>query len=120
MNILRIHIERQILSSFINQQYTHILDEIEFKDMRLPFELFLSNRAIKMTAKAIYNLQEEKKPIDDLNVLCYIEKHASINEVEWLEIIAKNPLTFDTMNLYMNQLREMHEEQIKNEILESI
>lgn len=116
-NIQRLHIEQLILSCFINQNRTLPMDEMEFKDIKIPFELFRANRTTKMIAKAIYNLQEEDKPVDDVNVITYIQKHTTLNEQEFLEINCMTWVGFDTMNLYLKQLKDLDDEEKKNEIL---
>lgn len=118
--ILRLHIEQLILSCFLNQTRTNELDQMEFREYKLPFELFKANKTHKLCAKAIYNLQEENKPVDDLIVLDYIEKHMSINQDEWLDIVSNLWCTFDTMISYMNMLKELDEEEIKKEKLKAI
>lgn len=118
--IERLHIEQLILSCFINQLRTNELDQLEFREYRLPFELFKANRTNALCAKAILNLQEQDRPIDDLLILCYIEKHEPINETEWLELVSNLWSTFDTMILYLDQLRELDKEEIKINRLKAI
>lgn len=120
INVQRIHIEQLILSCFLNQNRSLPLDELEFKDIKLPFELFKASRTTKMIAKAIYNLQVENKPIDDLTVLCYIEKHAQINKQEFLEISCRLWVSFDTMNNYLKELRLIDKEEEKERILRGL
>lgn len=119
-NIQRLHIEQLILSCFINQNRALLMDEMELKDIRIPFELFKANKTTKMIAKAIYNLQEDDKPIDDVNVITYIQKFTNLNEQEFLDINCMTWVSFDTMNLYLKQLKELDEEENKNRILESL
>lgn len=119
-DVKRIHIEQTILSSFLNQDKTNEMDQMEFRDMKLPFELFKSSITSKLIAKAIYNLQEDNKPIDDLLVLSYITKHTSINSSEYLQFSCATWVTFDTMNLYLNQLREIDKEEELQNILKGI
>jgi len=71
-NIQREHIEGLILSCFLNQHRTLEMDKMEFEAYKLPFELFKANNTHKMISKAIYNLQCEKLPVDDVNVHAYI------------------------------------------------
>lgn len=109
-NIEKIHVEQFILSCFINQNRTNELDQIEYRDFVLPYELFNANITNKLCAKAIYNLQKENKPIDDLLILCYIEKHIEINQDEWLELVGNLWSTFDTMILYLERLKVLDKE----------
>ena len=119
-NIQRLHIEQLILSCFINQNRALPMDEMDLKDIRIPFKLFKANKTTKMIAKAIYNLQEDDKPIDDVNVITYIQKFTNLNEQEFLDINCMTWVSFDTMNLYLKQLKELDEEEKKNRILESL
>ena len=119
-SIQRLHIEQLILSCFLNQIRTNELDQLEFREYKLPFELFKANKTNKLCAKAIFNLQEEKKPIDDLTVLCYIQKHMEVNQEEWLELVSNLWSTYDTMLLYLDMLKDLDEEEVKMKILESL
>lgn len=119
-NIQRVHIENLILSCFINQNKALEMDEIEFNDMQVPFELFKANRTTKLTAKAIYNLKEDNRPIDDMNIICYIQKHTTLNEAEFLDISCCLWCSFDTMNLYLKQLKDLDKEESKLKMLEEI
>lgn len=118
--IERLHIEQLILSCFINQTKTNEIDQMEFREYKLPFKLFKANKTNQLTAKAIYNMQNENEPIDDLTVLCYIQKHIQINELEWLELISILWCTFDTMNLYLKRLKVLDDEEKKLKILEGL
>lgn len=115
--IERLHIEQLVLSCFINQLRNTELDQMEFREYKLPFKLFKANKTNQLTAKAIFNLQEQNKPIDDLTILCYIEKHIKINEVEWLELVSNLWCTFDTMIVYLEELKEIDEkEELRNKL----
>ncbi len=110
-SIQRLHIEQLILSCFINQNRALPMDEMDLKDIRIPFKLFKANRTTRMIAKAIYNLQEVNEPIDDLAVICYIQKHTVLNEQEFLEINCMTWVSFDTMNLYLKQLEKLDKDE---------
>ena len=116
--IERLHIEQLILVTYLNQNKGHILDEIELRDTKIPFELFKANKTTKMTAKAIYNLQVENKPIDEITILAYIEKFTEVNANEWIELNCKLWVSFDTMNLYIKQLKNIDDEENKLKLLE--
>ena len=118
--IQRKHIEDLILTCYLDQNLSNELDQIEFEDYKIPYELFKSTRTAKLIAKAIYNLQTENKPIDDLNVICYIKEHTTLNEMEFLEITSHYPVTFDTMKKYIKQLEELNEREEKEKILREI
>ena len=118
--IQRKHIENLILSCYLNQLYAHDLDKMEFNEAKIPFELFKASRCNKMIAKAIHNLQEDNKPVDDLNVLTYIQKFTEISETDFMEVSSTLWCTFDTMNLYIKQLKEIDEEETKQKILEGL
>lgn len=118
--IERLHIEQLILVTYLNQNKGHLLDELELKDTKIPFELFKANKTTKMIAKAIYNLQVENKPIDEDIVLAYIEKFTEINTNEWIDLNCKLWVTFDTMNLYIKQLKNIDDEENKMKLLEGI
>lgn len=111
--IERIHIEQLILSCFLNQARTNEIDQMEFREYRLPFEIFKANKTIKMTAKAIFNLQEKNIPVDDVTVLAYIEDRAKIDVQEYLEIFAYHWTTFDTMISYLDRLKSIDEDEEK-------
>lgn len=116
-NIERLHIEQLILSCFLNQHRTTELDEMEFREYKLPFELFKASRTTKMISKAIYNFQLENKPVDEVLILEYIKKQTHINEIEVLDILSCTWCTFDTMISYIEMLKEIDKNEKKQEIL---
>lgn len=118
--IERKHIEELILTCFLNQHRTLEMDKLEYEAYKLPFELFKASRTIKMIAKAIYNLQSENIPIDDETVLCYIKKHAEINVDEFLQITCLCWMSFDSMCLYLNRLKNIEKEEEKMRVLEKL
>lgn len=118
--IERLHIEQMILSCMINQHLNNELDQLEFREYKLPFELFKANKSNQLCAKAIFNMQEENKPVDDMTILSYIEKFTSINQIEWLELISSTWTTYDTMIIYINHLLEIDKEENKAKRLKAI
>ena len=120
LQIQRQHIEETILCAFLYQNISLPMDEIELKDTKIPFKLFKANRTIRMVAKAIHILQEEKTPIDEVNVMCYIEKHTTINSEEMLSLLKHSIVSYDSMTYYLNQLIEIDREEEKIKILQGV
>lgn len=118
--IERLHIEQLILSTLLNAHLSHPMDEYEFEQYKIPFELFKANKTHKMIAKAIYNLRKENKNVDDMNVLCYIQKHTKLNEAEFLEVSSYTWTTFDMMIKWVKQLEEIAEAEEKENILKGL
>ena len=118
--IHRIHIEQLILSTLLNAHLSHPMDELELIQYKVPFKLFKANKTHKLVAKAIYNLREENKNIDDMQVISYITKHTTLNEQEFLESSSYTWTTFDMMIKWVKQLKEMEEEQNKINILKGL
>lgn len=110
-DIERTHIEHYLLSMFLNQNRSLPMDEMEIRDTKIPFELFKASRLTKMIAKAIHNFQEEEKPVDDELILCYIQKHATINIQEWFEISCTAHGSFDSMKYYLNMLKQIDKDE---------
>lgn len=104
--ITRRDIENTVLSCFLNQTRTIPLDEMEFVDYRIPYELFKATRTNKLIAKAIFNLQENKSVIDDDIVLDYIRSNTDVNANEFLEVTCTNWVSFDTCKKYIEKLKE--------------
>lgn len=119
-NIQRKHIEQIILSTLLNAHLSHPMDEIDFEQYKVPFELFKANKTHRLIAKAIYNLRAENKNIDDVNVLCYIEKHTQVNEQEFLEVQSYTWTTYDMMLKWVKQLQDIDVEEEKIRILEGV
>lgn len=113
----RLHIEQLILSCFLNQHRTNEIDQMEFREYKLPFELFKASRTTKMISKAIYNFQLENKAVDEVLILEYIKEKTNINELEVLEILSSTWCTYDTMITYIDMLKEIDKNEIKQEIL---
>ena len=119
-NIQREHIEGLILSCFLNQHRTLELDKMEFEAYKLPFELFKANNTHRLIAKAIYNLQCEKLPVDDVNVHAYITKRAKLNEDEYLQVHCYTWCSFETMLSYLKQLQSLDDEEKRIELLKGL
>ena len=119
-NIKREHIEGLILSCFLNQHRTLELDKMEFEQYKLPFELFKANNTHRMIAKAIYNLQNENKVVDEVLVYDYITKRTKLNEDEYLQVHSYTWCSFDTMLSYLKMLEDLDKEEKKMELLRGL
>ena len=118
--IKREHIEGLILSCFLNQHRTLELDKMEFEAYKLPFELFKANNTHKMIAKAIYNLQIEKRPVDEILIHDYISKRAKLNEDEYLQTCSYTWCSFETMEHYLKELELLDREDEKMKLLKGL
>ena len=119
-NIKREHIEGLILSCFLNQHRTLEMDKIEFEVYKLPFELFKANNTHKMIAKAIYNLQNENKVVDEVLIHDYITSKAKLNEEEYLQVHTYTWCSFDTMLSYLKMLEDLDKEEKRMELLKGL
>ena len=119
-NIQREHIEGLILSCFLNQHRTLEMDKMEFESYKLPFELFKANNTHRLIAKAIYNLQCENIPVDDIIVHTYITKRAKLNEDEYLQTSCYTWCSFETMLAYLKQLQELEKEDERINLLKGL
>jgi hypothetical protein len=119
-NIKREHIEGLILSCFLNQHRTLELDKMEFEQYKLPFELFKANNTHKMIAKAIYNLQNENKVVDEVLIHDYITSKAKLNEEEYLQVHSYTWCSFDTMLSYLKMLEDLDKEEKRMELLRGL
>ena len=84
---------------------------MEFEVYVLTFELFKANNTHKMISKAIYNLQQDNIPVDDINVHTYITKRAKLNEDEYLQTSCYTWCSFQTMLAYLKQLEDLDKEE---------
>lgn len=119
-NIKREHIEGLILSCFLNQHRTLEMDKMEFDAYKLPFELFKANNTHKLVAKAIYNLQSENIPVDDVLVHDYIITKAKLNEEEYLQVHTYTWCSFETMLSYVKQLENIEKEEHRANLLKGL
>lgn len=117
--IQRNHIEGLILSCFLNQHRTLDLDKIEFEAYKLPFKLFKANYTHRMVAKAIYNLQCEGIPVDDVIVHDYISKKTKLNEEEYLQLHCYTWCSYETMLAYVKMLKDLDEEESRLNLLKA-
>ena len=118
--ITRNHIEGLILSCFLNQHRTLELDKMEYKSYKLPFELFKANYTHRIVAKAIYNLQLEKKPVDENIVHDYLTKRVKFDEMEYLALHSYTWVSFETMLMYLRELENINREDEKIELLKGL
>ena len=119
-NIKREHIEGLILSCFLNQHRTLELDKIEFEAYKLPFQLFKANNTHRMIAKAIYNLQNENKVVDEVLIHDYITSKAKLNEEEYLQVHSYTWCSFETMLSYLKILEDLDKEEKRMELLRGL
>jgi hypothetical protein len=119
-NIKREHIEGLILSCFLNQHRTLELDKMEFEAYKLPFELFKANNTHRMIAKAIYNLQNENKVVDEVLIHDYITSKTKLNEEEYLQVHTYTWCSFDTMLSYLKMLEDLDKEEKRMELLKGL
>lgn len=117
--IQRNHIEGLILSCLLNQHRTLDLDKIEFEAYKLPFKLFKANYTHRMVAKAIYNLQCEGIPVDDVIVHDYISKKTKLNEEEYLQLHCYTWCSYETMLAYVKMLKDLDEEESRLNLLKA-
>ena len=118
--ITRNHIEGLILSCFLNQHRTLELDKMEYEAYKLPFELFKANYTHRIVAKAIYNLQLEKKPVDENIVHDYLTKRVKFDELEYLALHSYTWVSFETMLMYLRELENINREDEKIELLKGL
>ena len=118
--ITRNHIEGLILSCFLNQHRTLELDKMEYEAYKLPYELFKANYTHKIVAKAIYNLQLEKRPVDENIVHNYLTKRVKFNEMEYLALHSYTWVSFETMLMYLRELENINREDEKIELLKGL
>lgn len=117
--IQRNHIEGLILSCLLNQHRTLEMDKMEFEAYKLPFELFKANYTHRMVAKAIYNLQCEGIPVDDVIVHDYISKKTKLNEEEYLQLHCYTWCSYETMLAYVKMLKDLDEEESRLNLLKA-
>ena len=115
---MRYDIERLILSTYLNMDRTYFIDSVDIYDFKCPYELFKSSYTTKLISKAIFNLQGEKKPLNDFMILDYLEKNkVKFCQSQFLEIITTSWVTYETMVKYINMLKEItKEEDLKNKL----
>jgi hypothetical protein len=119
-NIKREHIEGLILSCFLNQHRTLEMDKMEFEQYKLPFDLFKANNTHRMIAKAIYNLQNENKVVDEVLIHDYITSKAKLNEEEYLQVHTYTWCSFETMLSYLKMLKDLDKEEKRMELLRGL
>ena len=118
--ITRNHIEGLILSCFLNQHRTLELDKMEYEAYKLPFELFKANYTHRIVAKAVYNLQLEKRPVDENIVHDYLTKRVKFDEMEYLVLHSYTWVSFETMLMYLRELENINREDEKIELLKGM
>ncbi|WP_187648691.1 DnaB-like helicase N-terminal domain-containing protein [Nitrosophilus labii] len=96
--LYNINIERAILSSFVfdPQLFEKYGPQLKPDHFFHPFHQSLF--------EAIVYLFENDKPIDEEFLKDYLEKHNRFNEIEFLEVLAANPLS--NLVVYIEELKE--------------
>lgn len=115
---MRYSIEILILSTYLNMDRTFFTDSIEIYDFKCPYELFKASYTTRLISKAIFNLQSDKKPLNDFVILDYLEKNkVKFSQTQFLEIITASWVTYETMMKYINMLKDLtKEEELKNKL----
>ena len=115
---MRYNIEILILSTYLNMDRTFFVDSVEIYDFKCPYELFKASYTTRLISKAIFNLQSDKKPLNDFVILDYLEKNkAKFCQTQFLEIITASWVTYETMIKYINMLKDLtKEEELKNKL----
>lgn len=115
---MRYSIEILILSTYLNMDRTFFTDSVEIYDFKCPYELFKASYTTRLISKAIFNLQSDKKPLNDFVILDYLEKNkAKFSQTQFLEIITASWVTYETMIKYINMLKDLtKEEELKNKL----
>lgn len=110
--ISRHHIETYILGSVINGHICPPLDEMEFMEMQLEYDLFKATYTNKLVAKAIFNMKNEGLPIDDVLLKNYIDsKTDKLNYIEYLNIICAGTGSFISVQNYLKVLKDIDKEE---------
>ena len=109
---MRYNIEILILSTYLNMDRTYFIDSVEIYDFKCPYELFKASYTTRLISKAIFNLQSDKKPLNDFVILDYLEKNkAKFCQTQFLEIITASWVTYETMVKYINMLKDLTKEE---------
>lgn len=119
----KLALEESILISFLDINYMNELDVMEYEAFKIPYKHFDSNRVTKLISKAIFNLQELKRPFNDVDVEFYISsftKFTSEDENNYLSLLSKKGFNFDTMKKHLEKLIEINEEIKANERINEI
>ena len=114
----RYDIEKLILSTYLNMDRTFFTDSVDIYDLKCPHELFKASYTTKLIAKAIFNLQSDKQPLNDFMIISYLEdKKVKFDEKQFLEIVTATWCTYETMIKYIDILKSIEkEEDLKNKL----
>ena len=114
----RYDIEKLILSTYLNMDRTFFTDSVDIYDLKCPHELFKASYTTKLIAKAIFNLQSDKQPLNDFMIISYLEdKKVKFDENQFLEIVTATWCTYETMIKYIDILKSIEkEEDLKNKL----
>ena len=111
---MRQPIEYGILSTLMQRHYIadkELDDFLAFILSEDDINLFKSSRTTQVIAKAIYNHIKEDLPFDEVLIEQYILKRTHMDFAEWLEILKRLPMSYDSMLHYIKILKEMNAEE---------
>jgi uncharacterized membrane protein len=109
-NMNNIDKEYALLASYM---FTQTKDEMN-RLPKLNIDIF-SNGFTKSIAKIINELIEKHDYCDDLAVEAFIIKNENYNEIMWLDLIAKAPLTSTAVSFYTKWLTNDYAQRKLNE-----
>lgn len=101
----RLAIEKAILTTLLFKDLNTDADFDKLCDYKLDHNLFNTNKTNKLVAKAIFNHIDRDQPYDEELIARYIKKHTTINEEEYLAILASKPISIKTFDEYVKQLK---------------
>ena len=114
----RYDIEKLILSTYLNMDRTFFTDSVDIYDLKCPYKLFKASYTTKLIAKAIFNLQSDKQPLNDFMIISYLEdKKVKFDEIQFEQIVTATWCTYETMIKYIDVLKSIEkEEDLKNKL----
>ncbi len=87
---------------------------------KLDYTQFKANKTTALVAKAIFNHLEKDIPFDSVLIERYILKRTDMNMTEWLDIIGRLWVTYETMKAYEITLKELNNEAKLKELINEI
>jgi len=107
----RLSLEQAILTTLLFKDLSLDKDFDKYLDYKLDYKLFNSNQTNKLVAKAIHNFNESEQPYDEETIARYISKYTLLNQNEYVDILAKKPISYPTFVEFVKTLKEMHREE---------